>query len=115
MFRMGPPLRMAVLLASSSCGNVAPNMDAGNVDLCPAMDCDDSDPCTMDTCLANTCVHNTVAIHGEKMFTATDTIETFTLDACVRIITIEAAGARGGNSALNKQAGGPGAHLKGDF
>jgi hypothetical protein len=114
---------MGLLLALVSCGSVAAIPDAhdgdapgSNSDLCATMNCDDGDSCTVDSCTANACTHTRTDIaHGQQTFGATGAIQTFTPDSCVRIITIEASGAHGGNATTSGQSGGPGAHLKGDF
>jgi len=134
---MSVTLRLSLLGLLVSCGSVAstavdagsdselpppdtggglPPPDAGsNGDLCPSMSCDDGDACTLDTCTANACVHSLLVVHGTKTFDATGAIQTFTPDACVRSVTIEATGGQGGSSSTNAQPGGLGAHVKGDF
>jgi hypothetical protein len=77
------------------------------------MSCDDGDTCTVDSCAANACLHEIV--HGQQVFTSTGALQTFTPNACVRNLTIDAFGAQGGDSTANAQPGGLGAHVKGDF
>jgi hypothetical protein len=133
---MSVTLRLSLLGLLVSCGSVAstaidagsdselpppdtgggqPPSDAGNGDLCPSMSCDDGDACTLDTCMASACVHSSIVVHATKTFDATGAIQTFTPDACVRTVTIEASGGQGGSSSTNAQPGGLGAHVKADF
>lgn len=111
-------LRSVLLLVLVSCGEVLPvgpdaGDDDGGIDLCPMMNCDDGNACTVDSCQSNACVHD--VMHGQQMFTPTGTIQMFAPNSCVRNITIDAYGAQGGGSTMTNQGGGLGAHIKGDL
>lgn len=102
-----------VLLLAAACGEVSsPQTPDGGGDNCPN-NCDDGNSCTADSCVANECVHETM--HGQQVFTANNSIQTFSPMSCIRTITVEASGAQGGNAITNNQPGGLGARIKGDF
>jgi hypothetical protein len=106
-------IRIGLLLLLVACGQVerseAPD---GGSNVCPAA-CDDGNACTTDTCVDSVCVHEEK--HGQQVFVANNSIQTFVPDACIRSITIEASGAQGGDSLMNAQPGGLGARVKGSF
>src|SRR3954470_4933422 len=94
--RPGSPLVLVfafvLVLVSGACGKVIPDEpDAGiggdgSADLCPTMNCDDGDACTLDSCAANACVH--APAHGQQVFSFTGTIQMFTPNMCMRALTI---------------------------
>lgn len=114
MFRWKPLFVLGHGLALASCGEVVKKSpDAGSDDLCAMVSCDDGNACTTDTCNAGSCTHEPA--HGQQVFMPTGQIQMFGPDACARTITIDAFGAQGGTSMMASQAGGLGAHVKGDF
>ena len=103
----------------------------------PALDCDDSNPCTVDTCSpANACEHEKLAdstdcgggkicwkgecvscgdLTGSETFNYNGAAQDFTVPACISKVTVEAWGAAGGNAIIGVVVGGKGGYAKGDL
>ena len=117
---MGIFARVSLVLLAC-CGKVKNEsmVDAADVDsptaACTPATCDDHDDCTTDMCVGVECRHTSVAPTGMQMFAFTGTIESFIVPACVKLITVDALGASGGNVVTNNGVGGLGAEIKGDI